>query len=144
VRRVQGDSATRVIVGFDRHSVKTATRDAAYVAGSRGREFCEVQVESISELSQIQNRCGDRKAVMEIALDPSREMRPELREMLTKVEAAKVFQHTKAPTPVREKHQVDLQAGKQVRQKRRAPVVPQHVIQPEIERTKQQERGIER
>jgi ATP-dependent exoDNAse (exonuclease V) alpha subunit len=65
VRRVQGDSATRVIVGFDRHSVKTATRDAAYVAGSRGREFCEVQVESISELSQIQNRCGDRKAVME-------------------------------------------------------------------------------
>jgi hypothetical protein len=33
VRRVQGDSATRVIVGYDRHSIRTATRDAAYVAG---------------------------------------------------------------------------------------------------------------
>jgi hypothetical protein len=74
VRRVQGDSTTRVIVGFDRHSVKTATRDAAYVAGSRGRQFCEVHVESVSELSKIQNRSGDRKSVMEMAIHPGHEV----------------------------------------------------------------------
>jgi hypothetical protein len=44
------------------------------VAGSRGRQFCEVHVESVSELSKIQNRSGDRKSVMEMAIHPGHEV----------------------------------------------------------------------
>jgi hypothetical protein len=52
-------------------------------------------------------------------------------------------QEAKEQVSAPEKHQVDLQAGKQVRQKQRAPAVPHHVIQQEMERRRQQERGIE-
>lgn len=67
-RSVQGDTSTRVITGFDRHSVKAATRDIPYVLNSRGREDCQIYVESIADLSQIQNRSGDRKAVSEMVI----------------------------------------------------------------------------
>jgi hypothetical protein len=90
------------------------------MTSSRGREFCEVLVESISELSQIQNRCGDRKAAMEMAFDPSHELHPQLRELLTKIETAKDNQWS----PQYEKDPVDLQAGKQLARKDRAPVTP--------------------
>jgi hypothetical protein len=52
--------ASKVITGFDRHSVRSATQKIAYVAASRGREDIEVFVESIADLSQIQNRSGGR------------------------------------------------------------------------------------
>jgi DNA replication protein DnaC len=59
--RSQGSSSRKVVIGFDRSSIRTATQSAAYVACSRGRELCEIHVESISDLSAIQNRSGIRK-----------------------------------------------------------------------------------
>jgi hypothetical protein len=67
-RKVQGSAATRIITGFDRHSVKAATKEVPYVINGRGREFCEIYVESIADLSQIQNRSGDRKFASEMGL----------------------------------------------------------------------------
>jgi conjugative relaxase-like TrwC/TraI family protein len=60
-RKVQGSAATRVITGFDRKSVKAATREVPYVINGRGREDCQIYVESIADLSQIQNRNSERK-----------------------------------------------------------------------------------
>jgi hypothetical protein len=131
VRRVQGDSATRVIVGYDRHSIKTATRDAAYVAGGRGREFCEIHVESASDLSAIQNRSGDRKAVCEMALDPTREVDRSMREIVEEMERAKAARAPSALDVIKDvdsergitrgaeiERQVDLQDGKRERDKK--------------------------
>jgi conjugative relaxase-like TrwC/TraI family protein len=83
IRKVQGSSAMKVIVGFDRHSIRSASRDAAYVACSRGRQFCEVHVENISDLSQIQNRSGDRKLAIEMTVQA---LPRDLRELQTKIE----------------------------------------------------------
>lgn len=108
VRRVQGDSATRVIVGYDRHSIRTATRDAAYVAGGRGRLFCEIHVESVSDLSLIEKRSSDRQAVSEMTIKQSHGLRPDLKELVQRVEAAKTGEIEKG-TPT-----ADLQQGKRI------------------------------
>ena len=60
-RKVQGSAATRVITGFDRQSVKAATKEVPYVINGRGREDCQIYVESIADLSQIENRSGERR-----------------------------------------------------------------------------------
>jgi hypothetical protein len=77
-----------------------------------------------------------------MTLDQSHELQPELRELLTKIEAARNGQQTKEQVSAPEKHQVDLQAGKKVGGSQRAPAVPHHVVQQEIEKRRQQERGI--
>ena len=88
----EGATGLKVITGFDRHSVRSATRKIAYVAASRSREDIEVLVESIAELSQIQNRTGDRKAAVEMALEDRLDERAELKRLfrhLQRVRAAK-------------------------------------------------------
>ena len=133
IYRVQGDSATKVIVSFDRHSIRTADRESAYVAGSRGREFCEVFVEQIAELAGIQNRSGDRKSVMEMAIAADHELEPELRALLAKVE---IIQQGKKEAQgfkqEQEKTIVDLQAGAR-----------KTVAQAQWENTEKKEQGLE-
>jgi conjugative relaxase-like TrwC/TraI family protein len=65
-RKVQGSTCSRIITGFDRHSVKSVSRDIPYVLNSRGRDDCQIYVESIADLSQTQDRTGIRKAVIEM------------------------------------------------------------------------------
>ena len=48
-RSVQGSTAARVITRFDRNSVRAATKDIPYVLNSRGREDCQIYVESIAD-----------------------------------------------------------------------------------------------
>ena len=49
------------------------------MAASRGREDIEVFVDSVADLSQIQNRSGDRKAAVEMEFEPDRhDRRPEV------------------------------------------------------------------
>jgi hypothetical protein len=67
---VEGATGLKVITGFDRHSVRSSSQKIAYVACSRGREDIEVFVESVADLSQIQNRTGDRKAAVELEFEP--------------------------------------------------------------------------
>ena len=86
IYRVQGDSAAKVIVSFDRHSIRTASRESAYVGASRGRKLCEVYVEQTAELAGIQNRSGNRKSVMEMAITLDQKLQPELGELLNKLE----------------------------------------------------------
>jgi hypothetical protein len=137
VRRVQGDSATRVIVGYDRHSIRTATRDAAYVAGGRGRLFCEIHVESVSDLSLIEKRSGERQAVCEMSIAPSHDLQPELTELVQRVEAAKTGELAMG------KALVDLQQGKRI-----SPLVSQlhqaeHIrAQQAVQHQEEQGRGI--
>jgi hypothetical protein len=73
--------------------VRSATQKIAYVAASRGREDIEVFVESVADLSQIQNRTGDRKAAVEMAFEPDQnDRRAELKRLfrhLQRVRAAK-------------------------------------------------------
>lgn len=107
-RKVQGSAATRIITGFDRHSVKAATQDVPYVINSRGREFCEIYVESIADLAQIQNRSGDRKTVTEMGVNA---------ETLPRALSKLVEQMQREPE--KEKRQVnpkeiDLQSGKRI------------------------------
>jgi hypothetical protein len=58
--------------------------------------------------------------------------------LMTKIEAVRNAQQTKEQVSAPEKHQ----AGKKVGRKQRAPAVPHHVVQQEIEKRRQQERGI--
>jgi conjugative relaxase-like TrwC/TraI family protein len=68
-RKVQGSAKTGVITGFDRYSTAAAPKCVPYVILGRGREFCNVFVESIADLSQIQNRSGDRKDVTQMEIE---------------------------------------------------------------------------
>jgi hypothetical protein len=82
----EGATGLKVITGFDRHSVRSATRKIAYVAASRGREDIEVFVESIADLSQIQNRSGDRKAAVEMAFGNAQGERAEMKELFRQLQ----------------------------------------------------------
>jgi conjugative relaxase-like TrwC/TraI family protein len=78
--RVQGDTASRVLLGFDRHSIRWASQKIAYVMASRGRIDLQLFVENTADLSQIQSRKGDRKAAVEMELAPSLDdQRPEVK-----------------------------------------------------------------
>ena len=82
-----------IITGFDRHSVRSATQKIAYVACSRGREDIEAFVELVADLSQIQNRAGDRKAAVEMGFGASQDNRAQVKELfrrLQRVRAVKV------------------------------------------------------
>jgi hypothetical protein len=81
----EGATGLKVITGFDRHSVRSATQKIAYVAYSRGREDIEAFVESIADPSQIQNRTGDRKAAVEMAFEPDQNDR--------RAEVKRLFRH---------------------------------------------------
>jgi hypothetical protein len=84
-RKTKGKTGTRLVNGEPCHAVtrdqasksspaltgirlRSATQKIAYVAASRGREGIEAFVESVADLSQIQNRSGDGKAAVEMAL----------------------------------------------------------------------------
>ena len=83
----EGATGLKVITGFDRHSVRSATQKIAYVAASRGREDVEVFVESVADLSQIQNRSGDRKASVGMAFEPDQnDRRAELKQPLQQLQ----------------------------------------------------------
>lgn len=93
-------SHATIITGFDRHSVRSATSKIAYVAASRGREDIEAFVESMADLSQVQNRTGDRKAAVEVAFEPAQnDWRAEVKRLfrhLQRVRAAKeTVEHTR-------------------------------------------------
>jgi conjugative relaxase-like TrwC/TraI family protein len=123
----EGATGLKVITGFDRHSVRSATQKIAYVACSRGREDIEVFVESVADLSRIQNRTGDRKAAVEMAFEPDQnDRRAEVKRLfrhLQRVRAAKgtverartvdlCRQAAEALEPGRDqKHAADLQKG---------------------------------
>jgi ATP-dependent exoDNAse (exonuclease V) alpha subunit len=141
-RKVEGMTNFKALFGADRRSIAHISRKVATVACTRGREAIELLVESIADLSQIQNRSGDRKAAVEMQIEPGA-LHPELRNLTARIEQTRAGQEAKEQVSAPEHHQVDLQAGKQVRQKQRAPAVPHHVIQQEMERRRQQERGIE-
>jgi hypothetical protein len=79
-------SRAAIITGFDRHSIRSATQKVAYVACSRGREGIEAFVESIADPSQIQNRTGDRKAAVEMALGNSQGDRAEVKELFRQLQ----------------------------------------------------------
>jgi ATP-dependent exoDNAse (exonuclease V) alpha subunit len=68
--RVQGDAADKVLLGFDRDSIRWVSQKIAYVMASRGRIDLELFVENVADLSQIQARKGDRKAATEMAIEP--------------------------------------------------------------------------
>jgi hypothetical protein len=139
VRRVQGNSATRVIVGYDRHSIRTATRDAAYVAGGRGRLYCEIHVESVSDLSLIEKRTSDRQSVSEMTVNLNHDLQPELRELTQRVEAAKTGERG------RQRNLVDLQQGKHlVSQKTQGTLAARVAAQRQSAQEHEQGRGIER
>jgi hypothetical protein len=88
----EGATGLKVITGFDRLSGRSATKKIAYVACSRGREDIEVFVESVADLSQVQNRTGDRKAAVEMALEDGLGDRAEAKRLfrhLQRIRAAK-------------------------------------------------------
>jgi len=64
------------------------------VACSRGREDIEVFVESVADLSQIQNRTGERKAAVEMAIEPDQNDR--------RAEVKRLFRHLQRVCAARE------------------------------------------
>jgi hypothetical protein len=74
----------------------------------RGRLFCEIHVESVSDLSLIEKRSSDRQAVSEMTIKQSHGLRPDLKELVQRVEAAKTGEIEKG-TPT-----ADLQQGKRI------------------------------
>jgi hypothetical protein len=89
---VKARRTSKVITGFDRHFIRSATRKIAYVACSRRREGIEVFAKSIADLSQIQNRTGDRKAAVKMAFEDGLDDRAELKRLfrhLQRVRAAR-------------------------------------------------------
>ena len=82
-RKVQGSTSTRVITGFDRQSVKAATKEVPYVINGRGREDCQIYVESIADLSQLQNRSGERRLATEM---PTQTLSADLQQLKDKLE----------------------------------------------------------
>ena len=90
----EGATGLKVITGFDRHLVRSATREIAYVACSRGWEDVEVFMESVADLSQIQNRSGDCKVSVEMAFEPDQnDRRAEVKRLfrhLQRIRAARV------------------------------------------------------
>jgi hypothetical protein len=99
----EGATGLKVITGFDRHSVRSATQKIAYGAASRGREDIEVFVESIADLSQIQNRTGDRKAAVEMACENRLGDRAEVKELFRHLQRLRA-----AKEPVEHVRTVDL------------------------------------
>jgi hypothetical protein len=101
----EGATGLKVITGFDRHSVRSATQKIAYVACSRGREDIEVFVESVADLSQIQNRTGDRKAAVEMAFEPDQnDRRAEVKQLFRQLQRVR----SRTAEPAEPKRVVEL------------------------------------
>jgi hypothetical protein len=90
---VQGNTADLTLFGVDRHSVKWASKQVAYVMATRGREHIEVFAESIADLALIEKHSAERKAAVEMALEPNgQDGRAEVKELfqqLQRIRAAK-------------------------------------------------------
>lgn len=115
VRKVQGATKEGNIFGLDRKSIKAATPEIINVACTGGSEGIEILVESPADLAQIENKSSHRKAVCEMALDPSRELQPELRHLLTQIDQAKASQSVSKDHEITAtKLVVDLQAQKRI------------------------------
>jgi hypothetical protein len=105
---------------------EAATRKIAYVACSRGREDIEVFVESVADLSQIQNRSGDRKAAVGVAFEPDQNDR--------RAELKRLFRHLQriraAKEPVEHVRTVDLcrQAAETLTPSERALDLQEHAL----------------
>jgi hypothetical protein len=94
-------SHATIITGFDSHSVRSATQKIAYVAASRGREDIEVFVDSVADLSPIQNRSDDRKVSVEMAFEPDQnDRRAELKQLFQRLQR---IRSVKAEPPERER-----------------------------------------
>ena len=81
----------KALFGADRRSIAHISRKVATVACTRGREAIELLVESIADLSQIQNRSGDRKAAVEMQIEPGA-LHPELRDLTARIEQTRAGQ----------------------------------------------------
>jgi hypothetical protein len=70
---------------MDRQSIRAVSAELATVASTRGREDIEILVESVADLSQIEAKSGQRKAVCEMAIEPTAQP-AEIRELLAQIE----------------------------------------------------------
>jgi conjugative relaxase-like TrwC/TraI family protein len=87
--RVEGATSLECILGFDRHSVKHASQKVAYVGASRGVQGVTVFVESIADLSQIEDRAGDRKGVSEMDLEAGEDPRSNVQALFARLQQIK-------------------------------------------------------
>ena len=85
VRKVQGATQPKNIFGMDRQSIRAVSAELATVASTRGREDIEILVESVADLSQIEAKSSRRKAVCEMAIEPTAQP-AEIRELLAQIE----------------------------------------------------------
>jgi conjugative relaxase-like TrwC/TraI family protein len=143
VRKVQGATKANNIFGVDRRSIRAVSAEIATVACTRGREDIEILVESIADLSQIENKSSQRKAVCEMALENG-SVPADARELLTRIEQARAGQQAKAKRVAPEKHQVDLEAGKTVGMSRKPRQPQPHIPPPEMDKSHERGFGYER
>jgi conjugative relaxase-like TrwC/TraI family protein len=117
-QKVQGATAVEAIFGADRQSIGQLSQKIAYVACSRGKAGVHVFVESKADLSQVQNRTGDREAALEMPYDPRR-LPERVRDIIERVEVMRaragrsLSDYVEAAKAARKKGVVDLQPGKQ-------------------------------
>jgi conjugative relaxase-like TrwC/TraI family protein len=64
--RVQGDTASKVLVGVSRNTVRWMTKNKMYVAATRGKIDIDIYVENRQDLALIQERSSDRKSSIEL------------------------------------------------------------------------------
>jgi hypothetical protein len=70
---------------MDRQSIRAVSAELATAASTRGREDIEILVESVADLSQIEAKSSQRKAVCEMAIEPTAQP-AEIREFLAQIE----------------------------------------------------------
>jgi len=70
----QGTTVDKVIIGFDRESIKVADQKLAYVATTRGVHEIEIFCENKLALHDIENRPGNRKSAIETDGNPYSEL----------------------------------------------------------------------
>jgi hypothetical protein len=80
--------------------------ELATVASTRGREDIEILVESVADLSQIEAKSSRRKAVCEMAIEPTAQP-AEIRELLAQIERVRT-----RGLPIAKRLTADLQVGK--------------------------------
>jgi hypothetical protein len=93
--RVQGETSTDVIVSIDRESVTHISKKELYVGTTRARTGIHIFVESIADLSQSENRSGDRTSATDMTI--AREVLPaEIQILMNQVDEYRAERHTYA------------------------------------------------